>query len=101
MPQKMVITLTCEKDEDARNLRETLNSLERTGAVSTVVIPPLSLPQIFARNFMIGIARGLGFFIGGTVIIGLIVWAIQTMISMNIPYLTELLKELLTMIKAA
>ena len=45
------------------------------------------------------LARGLGFFIGGTVIIGMLAWTIQSIVSMNIPYLTEIFRQLLTFIK--
>lgn len=98
MPNKILVTMTYEKGAD-NELDATLQPFEKQGVVSAVIIPPLSMPQIIARNFCIGMARGLGFFIGGTVIIGLIVWTIQSVISMNIPYLTELFKQLLTIIK--
>lgn len=98
MPNKVLVTLTYEKGDDSQ-LACTLEPFEKRGIVSAVIIPPLSTPQIIARNFCIGMARGLGFFIGGTVIIGLIIWTIQSIISMNIPYLTELFKQLLTIIK--
>lgn len=98
MPDKVLLTLTYEKGAD-KALDAALKPFEKQGVLSAVIIPPLSTPQIIARNFCIGMARGLGFFIGGTVIIGLIVWTIQSVISMNIPYLTELFKQLLTIIK--
>lgn len=98
MPDKVLLTLTYEKGAD-KALDDALKPFERQGVLSAVIIPPLSTPQIIARNFCIGMARGLGFFIGGTVIIGLIAWTIQSVISMNIPYLTELFKQLLTIIK--
>lgn len=98
MPNKVVVTFTYEKGAD-KQLDSALEPFEKQGTVSAVIIPPLSTLQIVARNFCIGMARGLGFFIGGTVIIGLIIWTIQSIISMNIPYLTELFKQLLTIIK--
>ena len=99
MPQKLHLTITYDKDNVSPQAQTTLNNLEKCGKLSTVIIPSLTTPQIIARNFMIGMARGLGFFIGGTVIIGILAWIIQSVVSMNIPYLTEIFRQILTIIK--
>ena len=99
MPQKVMVTIQCPRENLPPEAQSALNSIEKCGTLSTVIIPPLTTSQIFVRNFMIGIARGLGFFSGGTVIIGMLAWTIQSIVSMNIPYLTEIFRQLLTFIK--
>lgn len=99
MPQKLHLTITYDKDKTSPQAQATLNSMEKSGTLSTVIIPSLTVPQIIFRNFIIGMARGLGFFIGGTVIIGILAWIIQSVVSMNIPYLTGIFKQVLTIIK--
>ena len=101
MPQKIMVTIRCAREALSPEAQPTLDDIEKCGTLSTVIIPPLTKSEIFIRNFMIGIARGLGFFIGGTVIIGILAWTIQSIVSMNIPYLTEIFKQLLTIIKTA
>ena len=99
MPSKAIVTVTYEKDQVSSSTSSIIENLEKHGTISAVLIPSLSCLQIFIRNFMIGVARGLGFFVGGTVIIGILVWIVQSIVSMNIPYLTELFRQLLTFIK--
>ncbi|MBO4313444.1 MAG: hypothetical protein J5838_04050 [Desulfovibrio sp.] len=55
--------------------------------------------KLFGIHILIGIARGLGFALGGSLILGLIIFALQQVIAMNIPYLTDLLQQMLLMIK--
>lgn len=100
MSRKVLVTLSYEKDPKSA-LDPALEKLQARGTISAVLIPPLSLWQIFFRNLAIGIARGLGFFIGGTVIIGILAYVIQQLVSMNIPYLTELFRQLLAFIRAS
>jgi hypothetical protein len=44
------------------------------------------------------VARGLGFSIGTTIVLAVLYKIISQIISMNIPYLTELLKQAVEMI---
>ena len=53
------------------------------------------------RHFFIGAARGVGLTIGTALIIAIFIWLLQHIISMNIPFLTEMLKEFVQFIKEA
>ena len=53
------------------------------------------------RHFFIGAARGVGLTIGTALIIAFFIWLLQHIISMNIPFLTEMLKEFVQFIKEA
>ncbi|MBQ7739522.1 MAG: hypothetical protein IJT59_07705 [Desulfovibrionaceae bacterium] len=55
------------------------------------------------RQFLIGTFRGLGFSIAGTVILsailGVIYYFLDYLIKIDIPYLTDLLKQIVAIIK--
>ena len=57
----------------------------------------------FWRQFLIGLFRGLGFSVGGSVIIsvilGVIYYFLDYLIKIDIPYLTDLLKQIVAIIK--
>jgi len=55
--------------------------------------------KILWLNFLSGIARGLGFTVGTAVVLALVYKLLRHLISMNIPYLTELLKEFIVLTK--
>ena len=54
--------------------------------------------KILWLNFISGIARGLGFTIGASIVLAVIYKIISYIISMNIPYLTELLRQLIEIV---
>ena len=51
--------------------------------------------KMFWLNVFIGVARGLGFTVGTAVVLAVLYKVIRHMIEMNIPYLTEMLREFL------
>ena len=53
--------------------------------------------KILWLNFLSGIARGLGFSIGATLVLAVVYKILARIISMNIPYLTELLQQIMSM----
>ena len=55
--------------------------------------------KILWLNFLSGIARGLGFSIGATLVLAVVYKILARIISMNIPYLTELLQQVMNMAK--
>jgi len=57
--------------------------------------------KILWLNFISGVARGFGFSIGAGIVLAVIYKIISYIISMNIPYLTELLREGLEIVKSA
>ena len=50
-------------------------------------------------NVFIGVARGLGFTLGTTVVLAIVYKLIKHMIAMNVPYITEMLREFLETIQ--
>ena len=55
--------------------------------------------KILWLNFLSGIARGLGFSIGATLVLAVVYKILARIISMNIPYLTDLLQQVMNMAK--
>ena len=55
--------------------------------------------KILWLNFLSGIARELGFSIGATLVLAVVYKILTRIISMNIPYLTELLQQVMSMAK--
>ena len=55
--------------------------------------------KILWLNFLSGIARGLGFSIGATLVLAVVYKILARIISMNIPYLTDLLQQVMKMDK--
>lgn len=55
--------------------------------------------KLIRINFMIGIARGLGFAIGTTIVFALILEGLRRMIVINIPVITYYLAEMLKLIE--
>jgi len=57
--------------------------------------------KILWLNFISGIARGLGFSIGASIVLAVLYKIVSYIISMNIPYLTELLRQALEIVNSA
>ena len=57
--------------------------------------------KILWLNFLSGIARGLGFSIGATLVLAVVYKILARIISMNIPYLTDLLQQVMSMAKGS
>ncbi|MTJ91331.1 MAG: hypothetical protein F8N36_00465 [Desulfovibrio sp.] len=53
--------------------------------------------KILWLNFLSGIARGLGFSIGASLVLAVVYKILARIISMNIPYLTEMLQQVMSM----
>lgn len=57
--------------------------------------------KLLFLNFISGVARGLGFTVGTAIVLAFLYKLVAEIISMNIPYLTELLSEFIGMMHAA
>lgn len=72
--------------------------LENSGVLEYVKLSQ-NTGKILWYNFLSGIARGLGFTVGTAIVLAIAYKVISSIISMNIPYLTELLQEFVIMVK--
>lgn len=99
--------LSEENRQRAKQLRTLQHSLERiaTRLESMRVadyVESFERPwKLILNNLLIGAARGLGFAIGTTVILALLIAFIRQLIAANIPFLTELLRDFITLIRSA
>ena len=75
-----------------------LQRLENAGLTEYVKLSQKT-GKILWLNFLSGIARGLGFSIGATLVLAVVYKILARIISMNIPYLTELLQQVMSIAK--
>ena len=73
-----------------------LQRLENAGLTEYVKLSQKT-GKILWLNFLSGIARGLGFSIGASLVLAVVYKIVARIISMNIPYLTELLQQIMSM----
>lgn len=98
--------LTEENRQRAKQLKQLQSSLERIATrleamrISDYVESFEKPWKLILNNLMIGAARGLGFAIGTTVILALLVAFIRQLIAANIPFLTELLRDFVALIRS-
>ncbi|MDL2263225.1 DUF5665 domain-containing protein [Synergistaceae bacterium OttesenSCG-928-I11] len=79
-------------------LERLLERMDNSG-VSEFVRLSQNTGKILWLNFLSGIARGLGFTVGTAIVLAVMYKAIAELISMNIPYLTEMLTNFIDMIQ--
>ena len=56
--------------------------------------------KIILNNLIGGIAKGVGLTVGATLVIALLFKILSAIISMNIPYLTDMLQEVVTIVRS-
>jgi len=86
------------KQEQIDQLDKLTQRLENSGVEEYVRLSQ-NTPKILWLNFLSGIARGLGFTLGTAIVLAGLYKVISKLISMKIPYLTELLTEFIIMVK--
>ena len=86
------------KQKQIDQLDKLAQRLENCGVAEYVRLSR-NTPKILFLNFLSGVARGLGFTVGTGIVLALMYKTISKLISMNIPYLTELLTEFIIMVK--
>lgn len=72
--------------------------LENSGVAEYVKLSQRT-GKILWLNFISGMAKGFGFTLGTTLVLAVAYKIVAHIISMNIPYLTDLLQEFVSMIK--
>ena len=86
------------KQEQIDQLDKLAQRLENSGVADYVRLSQ-NMPKVLWLNFLSGIARGLGFTLGTAIVLAVVYKAISKLISMNIPYLTEMLIDFIVMVK--
>ncbi|MBQ4132495.1 MAG: hypothetical protein IJD04_02015 [Desulfovibrionaceae bacterium] len=75
-----------------------ITRLENTGLEEYIRLSQRTWKVLF-MNLLSGVARGLGFTVGTAVVLTVVYKIVRYMIEMNIPYLTELLQEVVALAK--
>jgi len=88
-----------QKDETTLEEADRLAKRLDNSGIAEYVRLSLDTRRILWLNFLSGIARGLGFTVGTAIVIAIAYKIISGIISMNIPFLTEMLTEFIRMVK--
>ena len=83
---------------DVNEIEKLVKRLDNSGLAEYVRLSR-NTGKILWLNFLSGIARGLGFTVGTAVVLAVVYEIVSRLISMNIPYLTEVLLEFASMVK--
>ena len=90
--------MNTRNDQKQAQVELLLQRLDNAGLTEYVKLSQKT-GKILWLNFLSGIARGLGFSIGATLVLAVVYKILARIISMNIPYLTELLQQVMNMAK--
>lgn len=78
----------------AEKIDHLLQRLDSSGIAEYVKLSQRT-GRILWLNFLSGVARGLGFTVGTTLVLAVLYKILSRIISMNIPYITEWLQHLI------
>ena len=73
-------------------------NLEENNLIDVITILG-SKKEIFIRNFIAGVSRGIGIGIGVTVISGLIVYVLRRIVLLNIPVIGSYIKDIVEIVQ--
>lgn len=88
-----------KKSDASGDLDRLVARLENSGVAEYVRLSQKT-GRILWLNFISGVARGLGFTVGTAIVVALAYKVISHIISMNIPYITEILSEFIKMVNS-
>ncbi len=80
-------------DKKLEEIDKLITRLENTGLEEYIKLSQRTW-KILLMNLLSGVARGLGFTLGTAIVLTIVYKVVKYMIEMNIPYLTELLQEI-------
>ena len=84
---------------DDEKIKQLLKNIEKNRGIVGLLVVSQGWGKLFLRQIWIGIGRGLGMTVGCTIVIAFICKILSFFIEFDIPYLTELLKQVVTIIK--
>lgn len=88
-----------QKAERLTQLEKVVNHLEKLKIGEYIEM--MNRPgRIIWMNLLAGISRGVGLTVGATLVIAVLFKLLSALIAMKIPYLTDLLQEVVQIIKA-
>lgn len=67
--------------------------------ISEIVTILGSKKEIFIRNFMAGVSRGIGIGIGVTIISAILVYILQKIVTLNIPVIGTYIKDIVDIVQ--
>ncbi len=92
-PQKPQTTK--EKISQLEKLADRLERMRMGDYVTTLN----KTSRLIWLNLVSGMARGVGFFLGATLVVAIIIKIVSTLVSLNVPYLSDMMKEAQTILE--
>ena len=80
-------------DKKLEEIDKLITRLENTGLEEYIKLSQCTW-KILLMNLLSGVARGLGFTLCSAIVLTIVYKIVKYMIEMNIPYLTELLQDI-------
>jgi len=90
--------MDAQQQPQQKDLDQLLQRLDNAGLGEYVRLSQKT-GKILWLNFLSGVARGLGFSVGASLVLAIVYKILSRIISMNIPYLTDLLQQVMAMAK--
>lgn len=87
-------------DKQVTNLNLLLERMDSTGVAQYVRLMQ-NTPKVLWLSFLSGVARGLGFTVGTALVLAVAYKILSGIIKMNIPFLTDMLTNLVQIIQTA
>lgn len=87
-------------DKQTEQIDQLIKRLDSSGIAEYIKLSQKTW-KILWLNFLSGVARGLGFTAGTALVLAIVYKILSRIISMNIPYITEWLQDIVVMIKGA
>ena len=91
--------------DEKKVLEAFAEKIAREGQIAGLVLVSCSKWQVFLRNFLSGMARGLGFALGSTLVLALFLAGLyalcEALIVIKLPFVTEWLEKFLLMLKSS
>lgn len=90
-----------ERNDELDNLNKLEKLAERLDniGISEYIKLSQNIWKITWLNFLSGVSRGLGFTVGTAIVLAIAYKVLSQLVSMNIPYLTEMLTDFIDLIQ--
>ena len=92
-----------EQNPKKEEIKKLLKSIEDAGYVVGYIVVTQNRYRLYGQQFFVGIVRGLGFALGGTILLTLVITCLLKFLDLltfiDIPLITDLLKQIIELLK--
>ena len=88
-----------KKKENLNQKLDEVNAILKKSNLQEIAYLLGNRKQIFFRNFIAGISRGIGIGIGVTVITAILIYVLQEIVTLNIPVIGEFVSDIIDIVQ--